>query len=177
MVNLHIQISDKQKIKNINTIKLTCCFCLVFVFACTFNPNKRNPGAQYLQGQWQQDSINLDTGLVEYKKRQFKFTCDSFYLVLHNFSKAYFAGDTCYKNGRWTEFVKGVYSLSGDTIVLKGAYTSPVFKLKKSRCYTTGSFDERLIYQSNYDSVLVLKSAVAGKMVFKILNKQHQVCF
>ncbi|TAE40221.1 MAG: hypothetical protein EAY66_02240 [Sphingobacteriales bacterium] len=150
---------------------LSSCFLGLILCSCTFNANTRNHGVKYLQGEWQQDSISYSADLVEYKQHQFKFTCDSFYLVLHNVSKADFAGDTCYKNGQWTEYVKGVYSLSGDTIVLKGAYASPVFKLKKSPCYTTGGFDERLLYQSNNDSVLVLKSMITGKMVLKLKKR------
>ncbi len=149
---------------------LSSCFFGLILYSCSFNANTRNQGAQYLQGEWQQNSVD-SSDLVEYKQHLFKFTCDSFYLILHNFSKADFYQDTCYKNGRWTEYVKGVYSLSGDTIVLKGAYVSPVFKLKKLPCYTTGGFDEKLLYQSYKDSALVLKSMITGNMVLKLKKR------
>ncbi|TAH03952.1 MAG: hypothetical protein EAZ15_02020 [Sphingobacteriales bacterium] len=148
-----------------------CCLLLLSFWGCRFNPNTQNKGAKYLQGQWLQVNNNSNNDLIEYKNHQYTFVRDSFYLILHNVSKANFANDTCYKKGKWTEFVKGVYSLSGDTIVLKGAYVSKSFRLKKSVCYTTGNFEETLLYQSNKDSVLVLKSYTIGKMVFKLTEK------
>ncbi len=151
--------------------KITCGFCLLFLFACSFNSNTNNQGAKYLQGEWQQDNISYSTDLVENNRHQFIFTRDSFYLVLHNSSKANFGQDTCYKNGCWKEYVKGVYSLSGDTIILKGTYVSKTFRFKKSLCYTTGNFDQTLLYQSNKDSVLVLKSFTNGNMVFKLIRR------
>lgn len=147
------------------------CILVLSFLGCRFNPNTQNKGAKYLQGQWLQVNNNLNNDLIEHKQHKYTFIRDSFYLILNNFSKANFANDTCYKKGKWTEFVKGVYSLSGDTIVLKGAYVSKSFRLKKSVCYTTGNFEETLLYQKSRDSVLVLKSFTNGKMVFNLLNK------
>jgi len=150
---------------------LGVCFFAIALTACWFNSDIQSPGAKYLQGEWQQDSIDYSTDLVEFKNNQFKFTCDSFYLVLNNFSKADFSQDTCYHNGKWKEYVKGVYTLSGDTISLKGAFVSASFRFKKSPCYTTGGFEETLLYQSYKDSVLVLKSTKNGKLVFKLKKR------
>lgn len=147
------------------------CFFAVALWGCWFNTAKKNQGAAYMQGQWLEDSDTLNSNLVEYKQRQFKFICDSFYLILNNSSKANYAQDTCYKNGKWTEYVKGVYSLNGDTITLKGAYVSKTFRFKKTACYTTGNFDETLLKQSNNDSVIVLKSFTGGKVVLKLTER------
>lgn len=153
---------------------LGVCFFTVALSACWFNPIVQKQGAKYLQGKWVEVSNLTSNDLIEYKHREFRFTCDSFYLTLNNFSKADFGQDTCYKHGKWTEFVKGIYSLSGDTIVLKGAYVSKTFRLKKSVCYTTGSFEETLLYKSRIDSVLILKSFTNGNLIFKF--QQRLVC-
>ncbi len=147
---------------------LVLSLLMLIFFGCSFNKNTQNEGSKYLQGIWLEASVSQNNDLIEYKQHQFKFIRDSFYLVLNNFSKANFAQDTCYKNGKWTEYVKGVYSVNRDTIVLKGAYVSKTFRLKKSPCYTTGNFEQTLLYQSKSDSVLVLKSFTNGKMVFKL---------
>lgn len=154
-------------------IFLLCVFAVVLT-ACWFNTSTQKPGAKYLQGKWAEVSDFKNFDLIEYKKRDFKFTCDSFYLTLNNSSEANFEQDSCYKNGKWTEYVKGVYTLKGDTILLKGAYVSKTFKFKKSACYTTGSFEETFLYQSSSDSVLKIKSFTNGNMVFKL--QQRLVC-
>jgi hypothetical protein len=140
------------------------------VTACSFNATMQSQGTHYLQGQWQQDSLAYADSLVEHKQHCFTFTCDSFYLVLNYASEANFAQDTCYKNGKWTEYVKGVYTLNGDTLLLKGAYVSPLFKLKKSVCYATGGFEEMFLYPQRKDSVLLLQSIITGKIKLKLKN-------
>jgi hypothetical protein len=153
-------------------------YILLFLFlgilsACSFNSNKQNTGAAYLQGEWQEANIPFAADLVEYEQHHFKFTCDSFYLVLDNFSKADFAQDTCYRNDKWKEYVKGTYNISGDTLHLKGAYSSKNFKLKISPCYSTGIYEERLLLQSKTDSVLIFKSFTTGQMVLKLQKRLY----
>ena len=146
-----------------------CLLCLLYIFsACSFNRNTQDKGAAYLQGEWKETNVPFAADLVEFKQRDFKFTCDSFYVVLNNFSKANFAQDTCYKTGKWKEYAKGTYILNGDTLHLKGAYASKSFKLKTSPCYTTGVFDETLLLQSQRDSQLVFKSFTSGQIVLKL---------
>ncbi len=148
-----------------------CCLLILSFGGCRFNPSTQNKGAKYLQGQWLQVNNQLNNDLIERNHHQYTFIRDSFYLILNNSSKVNFGQDTCYKNGSWKEYVKGVYSLSGDTIILKGAYVSKTFRFKKSLCYTTGNFDQTLLYQSSKDSVLVLKSFTNGNMVFKLIRR------
>lgn len=141
-------------------------FMLTFL-GCSFNNNTQNEGSKFLQGSWLESDVFKNDDLIEYQQHQLKFIRDSFYLVLNKFSKANFTEDTCYKNGKWSEYIKGVYSVTHDNIILKGAYVSKTFRLKKSPCYTSGNFEQTLLYQSGSDSVLVLKSFTNGIMVFK----------
>ena len=150
---------------------LLLCLLTFLLPACSFNPNAQGTGAAYLQGEWKETNIPFAADLVEFKQRNFKFTCDSFYVVLNNFSKADFAQDTCYKTGKWKEYAKGTYILNGDTLHLKGAYASKSFKLKTSPCYTTGVFDETLLLQSQRDSQLVFKSYTSGQIVLKLQKR------
>ena len=150
---------------------LLLCLFIFLLSACSFNANTQDKGVAYLQGEWKEIDVPFTGDLVDFKQRDFKFTCDSFYLVLNNFSKADFAPDTCFKSGKWKEYAKGTYTLTGDTLHLKGAYASKSFKLKTSPCYTTGVFDENLLLQCQKDSQLVFKSFTSGQIVLKLQKR------
>src|SRR5665213_757879 len=68
---------------------------------CHLNPNKQTPGAPYLQGEWQQDSVPAQKSLVSYSLYNIKFSCDSFFMTIKSFSKVNAGSDTCMKSGRW----------------------------------------------------------------------------
>jgi hypothetical protein len=116
-------------------------FCIIFTFfSCKFNPNVQGRGAIYLQGIWSEEQVLYQDQLLEYTLHTFKFTCDSFYLTLDTHAKANMYPDSCFNNGRWTEYVKGVYSVSNDTLSLNGTFTKSNFKQKISGCYHIGQY-------------------------------------
>lgn len=147
-------------------IKYACFFLIIFLAGCSFNANIQGKGAAFLQGEWKQKEDLFKDKLVEYKTRKFQFKCDSFYLVINNHSAINISLDSCYGKGEWQEFVKGTYSFNQDTIFFKGAYVSHLFKLKTSKCYNSGGFEETIIIKSKTDKKLILDSFTNGKMEF-----------
>jgi len=80
--------------------------CLLFS-ACSFNPPIQGRGEDYIQGEWQQDSIPMQKKLLSYSLYNFKFSCDSFYVKVNSFSKVNSGADTCMNAGHWTEYIRG----------------------------------------------------------------------
>ncbi|WP_432713727.1 fumarate hydratase [Pedobacter sp.] len=122
--------------KNLFFLLLSIC---VFT-ACTRLPNVQGKGEAFLQGVWNQDSIAHSDQLLNYTQHKFKFTCDSFYVDLTTYSKVNYYPDSCFNNGVWKEYAKGVYVVRGDSLFMEGDYTKPNYKQKVSGCYRTGRY-------------------------------------
>lgn len=139
--------------------------------SCVRNSEYQHTGADFLQGVWVQDSIPFQDELIQYTMHEFKFTCDSIYATLHTFSKARNVSDSCYNNGQWTEYAKGVYVVRGDSVLVDGLYTKENWKQKVSGCYREGQFlprfdvvsvsQDSLVLQSRYDQRPILLKKVA----------------
>src|SRR5690606_12832761 len=84
--------------------------------SCRFNPDMQSEGASFLQGVWVQNSIPMQDALLQYTLHEFKFTCDSIYAVMHTTATVKNVADSCYHNGHWTEYAKGVYVVRGDSL-------------------------------------------------------------
>ena len=124
-------------------MRYTFCFLLFassILSSCKFNPNLQGRGEDFLQGEWQEDSILHKEKLLEYTRHSFKFTCDSFYASLETHSKVNRYADSCFKNGIWKEYAKGTYILKKDTLYLIGTFTKDNFKQKISGCYRVGQY-------------------------------------
>src|SRR5580698_3069737 len=84
------------------------CFLLSALSAgCWFNPNMQTPGRPWLQGEWQQDSVTNQKQLVTYSLVHLKFSCDSFFMAIHTFSKVNNGPDSCMNSGHWAEYTRG----------------------------------------------------------------------
>lgn len=137
---------------------LLIAFCfLLFAFsfnACKFNPGLQGQGEGYLQGEWQQDTVALQKQLVNYSLYHLKFSCDSFFISIKTFSKAT-AGDSCIKNGTWTEYAKGVYDKRNDTLHVRGLFCNADYSYKDpSGCFRSGVYEERFKVSKKTDSVV-----------------------
>ncbi|WP_316842956.1 fumarate hydratase [Pedobacter gandavensis] len=108
--------------------------------ACTRLPNVQGKGEAFLQGVWNQDSIAHKEELLNYTQHKFKFTCDSFYVDLTTYSKANYYADSCFNNGVWKEYAKGVYEVRNDSLILEGTYTKANYKQKVTGCYQIGRY-------------------------------------
>lgn len=103
--------------------------CSVFS-ACRFNPDIQGSGEKFLQGVWEEDSVRYQDQLLQYTRHKFVFTCDSFYATLVTKSRVNTSPDSCFNNGTWTEYAKGVYFVRRDTLYFTGTYTKANFKQK-----------------------------------------------
>lgn len=125
---------------------------------CQFNSEYQHPGADYLQGVWVQDAQPLHEDLLQYTLHEFRITCDSVYAVMHTHSKVKNIPDSCFNDGHWTEYAKGVYVVRGDSMLVDGLYTRADGKQKISGCYRSGQFLPRFEIVSYSADSLVLQS-------------------
>lgn len=166
-------ITSIRKIKN-NIPSLLLAISLVFFLSsCQRHSNMQTEGVPFLQGVWVQDSIPYQDQMMEYALHQFTFTCDSIYAVMDVFAKNKIIPDSCYKNGNWQEYARGVYVLRGDSIIVEGIYTRANGRQKISGCYRYGQYTPkfRLAYQS--DDSVVLENRFDAKPI--ILRKVKDI--
>ena len=127
--------------------------------SCHLNPNMQTPGEDYLQGEWQQDSVTKQSQLVSYSLYHLKFSCDSFFVVIKSFSKINTGADTCMSSGRWTEYCRGTYEQKHDTLHLKGQFCNPDYTIKDDKgCFRSGDYEEFFKVSKKTDSLVQFAS-------------------
>ncbi|WP_090886240.1 fumarate hydratase [Pedobacter rhizosphaerae] len=134
-------------------------------FGCSPRPNIQGEGETFMQGVWNQDSVAFSNKLSNYTQHHFKFTCDSFYVDLTTHSKVNFYEDSCYNNGIWKEYAKGVYAVRGDTLFLGGTFTHANYKQKISGCYRIGRYEKNFL----------IKKTTANNLLLQSLNDQQEI--
>jgi len=112
---------------------------LFLLVGCVRHSALQSQGADFLQGVWEQTDIPRKGEMLDYTLHRFRFVCDSVYAVLDVHAKVQRVPDSCYQNGRWTEYARGVYVVRGDSLIAEGVYTKPNGKYKASGCHRTGS--------------------------------------
>ncbi|MCC8426790.1 fumarate hydratase [Mucilaginibacter sp. UR6-11] len=116
--------------------------CLLLT-SCSFNPALQGRGQDYLQGEWRQDSVPMQKQLLSYSLFKFKFSCDSVFIQLNSFSKVNSGMDSCMNGGHWSEYIRGTYSQSHDTLHIKGNFCNADYTLKKQAgCFRYGPYEE-----------------------------------
>jgi hypothetical protein len=132
--------------------------CLLLA-SCSFNPALQGKGQDYLQGEWKQDSIPMQKQLLSYSLFKFKFTCDSVFMQLNSFSKVNSGMDSCMNGGHWSEYIRGTYSQSHDTIHIKGNFCNADYTLKKQiGCFRYGPYEEFFKVAKKTDSLVQFSS-------------------
>jgi hypothetical protein len=147
-------------------LRLLFAFCfLLLAFtssSCWFNPNMQTPGEGYLQGEWQQDSVTNQKQLLTYSLYQVKFSCDSFTMSIHTFSKVNTGADSCMNSGEWREYTRGTYVQSTDTLHLKGQFCNADMTIKDDKgCFRSGDYEDYFKVKKLTDSLLVLSSTTS----------------
>lgn len=137
--------------------------CVLFVLGCRFNPNIQGEGEPFLQGIWVQDTIPHQDNHLTYSLYTFKFTCDSVFIKQDTYSKVKTVVDSCYNNGHWTEYARGVYIVRNDSLLIESVFTHDTWRQKLSGCYRIGEFlpmfkvmnhtKDSLFLQSQYHQV------------------------
>ena len=126
-----------------------------FTSACSFNPNTQTPGQGYLQGEWQQDSVAGQKQLVSYSLYHLKFSCDSFFMAIHSYSKVSTGADSCTSKGQWTEYCRGTYTQRHDTLHMKGLFCNADMTLKDDKgCFRSGDYEEFFKISKKTDSLI-----------------------
>jgi len=138
-------------------------FALIMAFSsCSLNPNLQTPGQDYLQGDWQQDSIKGQNALLNYSLYQLKFTCDSFYFAIRSYSKINTGADSCMQSGHWTEYIKGTYLQKNDTLHLKGLFCNQNWTIKNDKgCFRYGDYEEFFKIRKKTDSFIQFASTTS----------------
>lgn len=133
-------------------------YLLPFLSACSSRPNIQGKGEAFMQGVWNQDSVAFSNKLSNYTQHHFKITCDSIYIDLITHSKLNLYEDSCYNNGVWKEYAKGVYAVKGDTLFVGATFTHANYKQKISGCYRIGRYDKNFLIKKKSADTLVLES-------------------
>lgn len=136
---------------------------MLFAFvACQRHSDMQDEGASFLQGVWLQDSVPHQDQLLSYTLHELRFTCDSVYTTMHVHAATKTMPDSCFKDGRWTEYAKAVYVVREDSLIAEGVYTRDNWKQRISGCYKQGQYLPRfkilhytadsLVLQNRFDS-------------------------
>jgi hypothetical protein len=144
-------------------ISITVALLSVFLLSCKRNENLQEPGSGFMQGVWEENHVAYQDKLLQYTKHRFKITCDSFYVTMDTYSKANTFTDSCFSNGHFTEYAKGLYAVKKDTIFFSGTFTKSNFKQKISGCYRTGEY------------LIAFSLKLEGADSLKLVNKMNQL--
>jgi hypothetical protein len=129
-------------------------FCLLMA-ACSLNPSMQGKGADYLQGEWKQDSVPMQQKLLNYSLYHFKFSCDSVYIKVDSYAKVNSGMDSCMNKGQWKEYIRGTYHQSNDTLHIKGNFCNADYSLKKQAgCFRYGPYEEHFKVTKKGDSLV-----------------------
>ncbi len=143
--------------------------------SCKFNPNLQGKGSEDLQGLWEEESVAYQNERLQYSKHQFKFDCDSVYVTINTFAKYNTYPDSCFNNGRWTEYAKGVYQTINDTLLITATFTKANFKQKISGCYRIGQYLPAFIIRKNSGDTLHLEG-LQDHLPLNLILKEKSVC-
>src|SRR5690606_17563872 len=84
------------------------------------------------------------------------FTPDSVYITLRTVAKVQRLTDSCYGDGQWTEYTRGLYIVRGDSLLIEGWYREPDGRLKTAGCHNIGKYRPRFkIIRQSTDSLLL----------------------
>ena len=137
----------------------------LLTISCQRQSDMQTEGVKELQGVWVQDSVENQDQLLSYTLHEFTFRCDSIYAVMNVHAKTKTIPDSCYKNGNWKEYGKGVYVQRGDSLIVEGIYTKANWKQKGSGCYKQGQYLPRFKIISVSADTVVLQNKFDSKPI------------
>ncbi|MGV3509333.1 MAG: fumarate hydratase [Sphingobacteriaceae bacterium] len=141
-------------------LRVFSCFLILtscLLISCKFNPNYQGSGTEFLQGVWEEVPVAYQDSLIQYTKHNFRFTCDSVYITLETKAKSNYYPDSCFKDGKWTEYAKGNYVVSNDTLYIISTFTKSNWKQKLSDCYRIGQYLTAFVIKSKSDDNVELR--------------------
>jgi len=153
----------------------SCFLFLICITGCTRLPDIQGRGSEAFQGVWSQDSVENESKLLTYTKHDFRITCDSFYVNLVTHSKANYYSDSCFNNGIWKEYAKGVYAVRNDSLFLLGTYTKENYKQKISGCYQIGQYIKSFKILKMEKQKIVMESS-DNQRIINLFLKERITC-
>lgn len=127
---------------------------VLLLTSCKFNSKMQNPGTEFLQGSWIAESVPNQDQLLRYELYDLQFNCDSVYVKIKTFSKTKTDVDSCYGDGQWAEYARGVYAVRGDSLIIQATYTHENWRQKLTGCHHIGQYLPRFrIAQQTTDSL------------------------
>jgi hypothetical protein len=154
---------------------LILAFCFLCLISCKFNPNLQGKGSANLQGIWQEEDVAYQNERLQYSKHNFRFTCDSVYVTIQSFAKVSTWPDSCFNDGKWTEYAKGTYQTVQDTLMITATFTKSNFKQKISGCYRIGQYTPSFIVKKSPSDSLYLESLLEH-LDMRLALKERTVC-
>ncbi|WP_316737918.1 fumarate hydratase [Pedobacter aquatilis] len=164
-----------QKNVSIRSIYIILITFSIFHLACSPRPNIQGKGEDFMQGVWNEDSVAFSDKLSNYTKHHFKISCDSIYIDFVTKSKLNLYEDSCFNNGVWKEYAKGVYAIKGDTLFVGATFTHANYKQKISGCYRIGRYDKNFLIKKKTTDSLILENLSDGRELVLSL-KQKLTC-
>lgn len=132
-------------------------------------------GSDFMQGVWVEDSVVYQNQLLQYTKHRFKITCDSFYVTMDTYAKTNTFTDTCFNNGHFTEYAKGLYATKQDSIFFSGTFTKSNFKQKISGCYRLGEYLSAFVIKRKGQDTILLDNKMQH-LPIELIRKEKIVC-
>ncbi|MBW4888128.1 fumarate hydratase [Mucilaginibacter sp. HMF5004] len=162
------------------TFNLKRASCLLLLasclFSCSFNPPLQGNGVKALQGEWKQDTIGNSKQLVNYTLYNFRFSCDSVFIRMENFSKVNYGTDTCMNKGHWLEYAGATYDQKESKLHVKGFYCDANYHLKNpGGCFNSGVYEDTFSLTMKDDSVLELLP-VSSTVPIKLKLTKRTTC-
>ena len=154
---------------------ILCLLVFMSLIACTRLPDIQGKGSEMFQGVWATDSVASQGKLLSYTQHTFKITCDSFYLDLITHSKANYYSDSCFNNGIWKDYAKGIYAVRNDSVFFVGTYTKSNYKQKISGCYQIGQYIKSFRILSRSPEQITLESS-DNQRIINLLLKEKITC-
>jgi hypothetical protein len=150
-------------------------FCSAAISSCKFNANLQGTGVDDFQGLWKESNVAYQNERLQYSKHQFRFSCDSVYITINTFAKVNTYPDSCFNNGAWTEYAKGVYETRKDTLLINATFTKSNFKQKISGCYRVGQYTPSFVIIKNDSDTLYLEG-LHDHLPLNLILKQKIPC-
>ncbi|KQM74896.1 fumarate hydratase [Pedobacter sp. Leaf216] len=147
----------------------------IFYIACSPRPNIQGKGEDFMQGVWNEDSVAFSNKLSNYTQHHFRFSCDSVYIDMVTHSKVNLYEDSCYHNGVWKEYAKGVYAVKGDTLFVGATFTHANYKQKISGCYRIGRYEKNFLIKKHTADTMSLES-LSDQREIKLILKEKITC-
>lgn len=135
---------------------LIFCMLVLTLASCERNSDMQGEGELFLQGSWISESVPSHDELLRYELIDFRFNCDSVYVKIKTISRAKMNVDSCYGNGEWNEYARGIYAVRGDSLLVQATYTHENWRQKLTGCHHIGQYLPRFkIVKQTADSLFL----------------------